>query len=205
MPMCLLTLCGWFSPDILCMITKYRVRDLMAIKILWDKYEAIILVEAWLQVKAGVLKLQMVNLVSYQLRTKALNQGIEIDDIFRNTNGISFQLTSMATAFEQKNMGKPASKLFSKIASLYRTDYNAYQKLKEEALKMVEYSSKSKDAFINYVNEKNADNAVNIINAVDAMADFAISTKVLSRPLYDELTTDVISVLRSKHYLMDTH
>ncbi len=171
---------------------------IMAIRIPWDKYEAVILLEAWLQVKSGIPKLQMVNLVSYQLRTKAVNQGIGIDDVFRNTNGISFQLTSMATAFEQKNMGKPASKLFSEIASLYRTDYNAYQKLKEEALRMVEYSSKSKDAFINYVNEKNADNAVNIINAVDAMADFAISTKALSRLIYDELTIDVISVLRKK-------
>lgn len=74
----------------------------MAIRIPWDKYEAIILLEAWLQVKAGVPKLQMVNLVSYQLRTNALNQGIEIDDIFRNTNGISFQLMSMATAYEKK-------------------------------------------------------------------------------------------------------
>lgn len=171
---------------------------IMAIRIPWDKYEAVILLEAWLQVKSGIPYRQMVNLVSYQLRTKAVNQGLEIDDIFRNTNGISFQLTSMASAYEQTNMGKPASKLFSEIADLYRTDNNAYQELKEEALRMVEYSSKSKEAFIGYVNEKNADNAVNIINAVDAMANFAISTKVLSRPIYDELTIDVISVLRKK-------
>lgn len=45
----------------------------MAIRIPLDKYEAIILLEAWLQVKVGVPKLQMVNLVSYQLRTKTLN------------------------------------------------------------------------------------------------------------------------------------
>lgn len=170
----------------------------MSIRIPWDKYEAVILLEAWLQVKAGVPKLQMVNLVSYQLRTKAINQGIEIDDIFRNTNGISFQLMSMATAYEQINMGKAASKLFSEIADLYRTNYNDYQKLREEALKMIVYSSKSKDAFIDYVNKMNPDNATNIIDAVDAMASFAISTKVLSRPIYDDLTIDTISVLQKK-------
>lgn len=170
----------------------------MAIKIPWDRYEAVILLEAWLQVKSGVPKPQMINLVSYQLRTKAVNQGLEIDDIFRNTNGITFQMMSMATAYEQKDMGKTASRLFSEIANLYRTNYNAYQKLKEEALKMIEYPSKNKDAFIDYVNSKNADNAVNIINAVDAMVDFSISTKVLSRPIYDDLTIDAVSVLRKK-------
>lgn len=170
----------------------------MAIRIPWDKYEAVILLEAWLQIKSGVPKLQMVNLVSYQLRTKAVNQGLEIDDIFRNANGISFQLMSMATAYEQINMGKTASKLFSEIADLYRTNYNAYQKLKEEALRMIEYSSKSKDAFIDYVNKKNIGNTANIIDAVDAMANFAISTKVLSRPIYDDLTIDAISVLQKK-------
>lgn len=170
----------------------------MDIKIPWDKYEAVILLEAWLQVKSGVPKPQMINLVSYQLRTKAVNQGLEIDDIFRNTNGITFQMMSMATAYEQKDMGKTASKLFSEIADLYRNDQNAYQKLKEEALKMIEYPSKNKDAFVQYVNGKNADNAVDIINAVDAMVDLSISTKALSRPIYDDMTIDNVSVLRKK-------
>lgn len=98
----------------------------MAIRILWDKYEAVILLEAWLQVKAGVPKHQMINEVSFQLRTKAINQGLEIDDSFRNENDIHFQLMSMATAYEQMNMGAVASKLFSDITDLYRTDYNAY-------------------------------------------------------------------------------
>ena len=105
--------------------------DWMTVRIPWDKYEAVILLEAWLQVKSGVPRLQMVNLVSYQLRLKAVNQGREIDDVFRNTNGISFQLMSISTAYEQKNMGKAASKLFSEIADLYRTDYKAYQDIKK--------------------------------------------------------------------------
>lgn len=168
----------------------------MAIRIPWDKYEAIILLEAWFQVKAGAPKLQMVNLVSYQLRTKALNQGIEIDDIFRNTNGISFQLMSMATAYEQQNMGKAASKLFLEIADLYRNDYDVYQNLKKEAVKMIEYTSKSKDDFIEYVTKKHIGNASDILSAIDSMENFAISTKALTHSIYDDLTLDVISILR---------
>lgn len=185
------------------MITKYRGYGLMAIRIPWDKYEAIILLEAWFQVKAGAPKLQMVNLVSYQLRTKALNQGIEIDDIFRNTNGISFQLMSMATAYEQQNMGKAASKLFLEIADLYRNDYDVYQNLKKEAVKMIEYTSKSKDDFIEYVTKKHIGNASDILSAIDSMENFAISTKALTHSIYDDLTLDVISILR-KYSLQGT-
>ena len=36
--------------------------DWMTVRIPWDKYEAVILLEAWLQVKSGVPRLQMVNL-----------------------------------------------------------------------------------------------------------------------------------------------
>ena len=172
--------------------------DWMTVRIPWDKYEAVILLEAWLQVKSGVPRPQMVNLVSYQLRLKAVNQGREIDDVFRNTNGISFQLMSIATAYEQKNMGKAASKLFSEIADLYRTDYNAYQDIKKEAMKMVEYTSKSKNDFIDYVYKNYTDNVPDILNAVDAMEKFALSTKALTQSIYDDLTLDVISVLRKK-------
>lgn len=105
---------------------------------------------------------------------------------------------SMATAYEQKNMGKAASKLFLEIADLYRNDYDVYQNLKKEAVKMIEYTSKSKDDFIEYVSKKHIGNASDILNAVDSMENFAISTKALTHSIYDDLTLDVISVLRKK-------
>ena len=61
----------------------------------WDKYEAAILLDALLKVKDGIPKTHMVNLVSFKLRQKAINQNLEIDDIYRNANGISFQMTSI--------------------------------------------------------------------------------------------------------------
>lgn len=84
------------------------------------------------------------------------------------------------------------------MQSEINTDYNAYQKLKEEALRLIEYSPKRKDAFIDYVNKKNPSNVTRIIDAVDAMSSFAISTKVLTYPIYDDLTIDTISVLQKK-------
>lgn len=175
-----------------------KVCDLMPVKIPWDKYEAAILLDAWLKVKEGIPKMQMINLVSFQLRQKAVNQGIEIDNIFRNTNGISFQLMSMATAYEQKNMGKPAAKLFTEIAELYRNDYQSYKKILKEAMRLAEYSSDTKDSFLSYVSQKQPKSATDILNAVKCMENFAISTKALSHSIYENLTEDTINILRKK-------
>lgn len=170
----------------------------MALRVPWDKYEAIILLDAWLQIKSGVPKMQMVNLVSYQLRLKAVNQGLEIDDIFRNTNGISFQLTSMATAYEKMDMGKPASKLFTEIVELYLTDPSAYQNMKEEALQMVAYSSAPKDDFARYVYSTQPQLATKILESIDFMENFAISTKALSHSIFENLTDETITILKRK-------
>ena len=170
----------------------------MALRVPWDKYEAIILLEAWLQIKSGVPKMQMVNLVSYQLRLKAVNQGLEIDDIFRNTNGISFQLTSMATAYEKMDMGKPASKLFTEIVELYLADPSAYQNMKEEALQMVAYSSATKDDFARYVYVTQPQLATKILESIGFMENFAISTKALSHSIFENLTDETITILKRK-------
>ncbi len=170
----------------------------MTLRVPWDKYEAIILLEAWLQVKTGIPKMQMVNLVSYQLCLKAVNQGLEIDDIFRNTNGISFQMASMATAYEKMDMGKPASKLFTEIVELYLTNPSAYQIMKEVAMKMVAYSSETKDDFSRYTYAAQPQLATKILESIGFMDDFAISTKALSHLIFEDLTEETITILRKK-------
>ena len=129
----------------------------------WDIFEAAILLDAWLKVKNGIPKAHMVNLVSFYLRQKAINQNIEIDEIYRNTNGISFQMTSIASAYERINMGKTATKLFTEITELYQDDYKSYKKILKEAMQMVEYSSAFKDDFLIYLNHNQPQNADKII------------------------------------------
>lgn len=85
----------------------------MALQVPWDEYEAAILLETWLQVAAGVPEAQMINLVSYKLRLKAVNQCLEIDDIFCNTNGIMFQWYRMADTYKKADKKKQASELFA--------------------------------------------------------------------------------------------
>ncbi|MBD5142934.1 MAG: hypothetical protein HDT22_04885, partial [Ruminococcus sp.] len=164
----------------------------------WDKYEAVILLDAWLKVKEGIPKMEMINLVSFQLRQKALNQGVKIDNIYRNTNGIRFQLMSMATAYEKQDMGISASKLFNDIAELYRNDYESYEKILMEAIQMIEYSSDTKDNFMRYVSEKQPKLATEILHAIKCIEDFAISIKVLSHSIFEDLSEETITILRKK-------
>lgn len=58
--------------------------------ILWDKYEAAILLEAVLRIEnKEESKNDAIERVSRQLRSMANNRGLSIDDTYRNTNGIS--------------------------------------------------------------------------------------------------------------------
>ena len=170
----------------------------MSIRIPWDKYEAAILLDGWLRIKDGIPKNEVVNLVSYQLRKKAVNQGINIDSVFRNTNGISFQLMSMASAFEATDMGKAPSKLFLEVADLYHKDIASYTELIEEAMQMIESTSEIKDDFVKFVHEHTPDKADKILAAVNRMEEFAIATKALPCSIFDVLSEETLSILRKK-------
>ena len=68
-------------------LERYRT---MAYRIPWDKYEAAILLDTCLRVDQGVFDCSSaITLVSNILRNRAIHRGLEIDNIFRNENGIS--------------------------------------------------------------------------------------------------------------------
>lgn len=104
----------------------------------WNLYEAAILLQAYIETLQGKMTLQeAVHKVSTQLRQMGVNNGIEIDDVFRNINGISFQIKSMESAHKGFTVMKPASKLFSEIVSIYRNNPDRYKEVLKEAQKMV--------------------------------------------------------------------
>lgn len=170
----------------------------MSIRVPWDKYEAAILLDGWLRVKEGIPRNEVVTLVSYKLRKKAANQGIAIDSVFRNTNGINFQLMSMASAFEASDMGKAPSKLFMEVADLYHNDYASYSELIEEAMQMLEGTSELRDSFIQFLHKQAPDKEDKVLAAIKSIDEFAIATKALPCSFYDVLSEDTISILRKK-------
>ena len=107
----------------------------MALRIKWDQLEVALLIDACEQVQQKkIAKNEMVSRLSYALRRRAERRGIEIDDIFRNENGISLQMTKMEYLLTDGKAGLPgASKLYAEIAGFRKNCPNEYSQLLSEA------------------------------------------------------------------------
>ena len=93
----------------------------MAVQVEWNLLEASLLLEAYLEIQNNTIsKMAAIHRLSEDLRKMAVNQGLEIDNVFRNENGITFQLYSMDSAYKGYTVIKPANKVFKDIVSIYK-------------------------------------------------------------------------------------
>lgn len=105
----------------------------------WDIYEAVILLDGYLEALQNKKpKLQIIKRVSLELRQMAMNKGIIIDDIYRNENGISYQMKSMDSAYKGHTIYTPATKLFKETVEIYQNERKRYEKLLEMAKGMID-------------------------------------------------------------------
>ncbi len=126
----------------------------MALRILWDRDEALILLDGLLSVLNGEQpRLRAVKAVSEELRKRAVDKGIEIDEVFRNTNGISMQMGVMEYIYTDGEHGLKKSSmppLFQEVVTLYKTDRPTYEKLLKEARQLPEKKS-VKDEYVKWL------------------------------------------------------
>lgn len=96
----------------------------MALRIPWDKQETAILIDAYLRVKNKELSQRdVVKEVSTLLRRRAILSGIEIDDIFRNVNGITMQMKIIGGLVDDCPSGlHSATKMFTDVVTLYKSN-----------------------------------------------------------------------------------
>lgn len=117
----------------------------------WDIYEAVILLEGYLEtLKTNQTKAQIIKRVSSDLRRMAENRGIKIDNTFRTVNGIQLQMQSMESAYEDKKISIPSTKLFESAVALYHTDREAYIKILNKARSMIAVKQDNKDCFLTW-------------------------------------------------------
>ena len=97
----------------------------MAVRILWDKYETALLIDACAKIMAREeSRKDAIKRVSTALRKRAVDNGLEIDDVFRNESGITLQLANLQQLME-KHSDFPTrnnSKLFKEMVQMYNTD-----------------------------------------------------------------------------------
>ncbi|MEI3119394.1 MAG: hypothetical protein V8S86_00040 [Eubacteriales bacterium] len=146
----------------------------MAYRIPWDKYEAAILLDTCLRVDQGVFDCSSaITLVSIILRNRAIHRGLEIDNIFRNENGISMQLSAMTNCLHHKSGGLTISKIFRDTVELYESDKKAFDTLVREAMEL-DFENKKERTFASWLEEQSeyivsAQLIINSLNLVSAL------------------------------------
>ena len=173
----------------------------MADRIPWDKYEAAILLEAFLEVKRNCIsRREAIAIVSDQLRQMAINSGVAIDDIHRNKNGISFQMSSMESAWEGHTIQKSATRLFREIVEMYHGNQEQYLVLLKEAQDMAtENVQPPKDRFITWLSTQvPSGQLVRIVGAYDEIESFCQKVKAIRSPLLEiDNYDDAVQVRRA--------
>ena len=109
----------------------------MAKRIPWDMSEAVIMLDGLVAACEGRMsRKNAIESVSSELRARAKKNGIEVDDVFRNVNGITLQMSTMEYILTDGARGikKPSMpKLFQDAVAMYRYDRSTYEQLLREA------------------------------------------------------------------------
>lgn len=115
----------------------------------WDIYEAAILLDGYLEtIQQKHPQKKVVKRISADLRRMAINRGTVIDDVYRNENGISYQIRSMKSAFWGYKINIPATKLFTEIVSIYHKDREHFERILSKAKNMIMGKEKNRELFL---------------------------------------------------------
>lgn len=165
----------------------------------FTEHEAVLLLDAYLQTVSGdASRKDAVKDCSDALRRMAINQGIEIEDVYRNTNGISFQMASMESAYRGHTITKPATKLFTKTVAMYRNDRKKYEELLKEAMSMADDKYNGEATFMSWLAKKVSPAQLSeLYMAFQEIEQQAIKAKIVQRSLYETIDVNVFRRVRS--------
>lgn len=108
-------------------------------RIPWNKYETALLIDGFWQIERHLARRsEVVSKLSSQLRRMATNSGRQINDYFRNENGINIQLSNVALSFFPERSAMHRTAIFDDIAHLYKTDRKAFDDLLNEAKRLAD-------------------------------------------------------------------
>ncbi len=169
----------------------------------WDKYEVALLVEAYLAIERDkTKKLDVLQELSNNLRKKASNEGMTIDNTFRNLNGMQWQLGFIKCAFTNSSVGNhQPSKMFCDIVNMYLNDREKYDEILSEAKARIgQCEDKSeqdckrsrdegmrKDRFIIWLEKENISEQgrAKIISTLEKCSQYGVTHKKMKLHIWD--------------------
>lgn len=164
----------------------------------WDKYEAAILPDLYLEHLKGTLsKKDAIQTVSKKLRTMAKNDNAIIDDTYRNISGITFQLLSMESAYKGFAIMKPGNSCI-----INKNNRKQFDNLLMESMSMSdELKQDNQDKYIAWLSQKVSPAQLSELYMMYEIIDeFCVERKVLKKPL---LQTTELETIKSAQQMIE--
>lgn len=167
----------------------------MALRIPWDKQETALLIDAYLRLKNKELSQQeAVKEVSTLLRRRAILSGMEIDDVFRNTNGITMQMKIIGGLLDNRPSGlHSATKMFNEMVRLYKSEPDVFHEIliqaKGECLMQVNVQEKF---FVWLAARVSSAQLSEFYIVCKDIEYFCVSKHILTEPLFETTNTVII-------------
>ena len=159
----------------------------------WDKYEVALLIDAYLQIQDGRSKTMVVKHLSAALRKRAKEIGTDVDDVFRNENGITLRMSEIQYLFTHGVKGIPhSSKLFSDMFCLYHNKPHEFNAILHDAQTQLEKGSTTiskrilSNDFQSWLSTQGLTPTwlKQYIKAIDILSKFAIRRRLIKESLW---------------------
>jgi len=167
----------------------------MALRVPWDKQETALLIDAYLRVKNKELSQQeAVKEVSTLLRRRAILSGMEIDDVFRNTNGITMQMKIIGGLVDDRPSSlHSATKMFNEMVALYKSAPAAFYEILIQAKGECAMQVNVQEKFFAWLTAKVSSAQLSEFYIVcKDIESFCMSKHILTEPLFETTNTVVI-------------
>ena len=164
----------------------------MALRIPWDKYETALLIEACCLVNNGIIsRKNAISRLSKQLRQMARDNGILIDDIYRNENGISLQMANVQRLItRQPNAEKHNTKIFIEMVEMYYNDRTQFEQILNTAKGEVPQLKNNQDQFLKWLAERvSASKLSDYYLLIPEIDSFARINRIYAGSLFDVYDT----------------
>lgn len=172
----------------------------MATRIPWDEYEAAYLLSELICVLDNkISRNEAIQNVSETLRRRAIQRGIEIDDVFRNLNGITLQMNVMEYIYTEGKHGlkkKSMPQLFQRIVNMYMSDKSSFDLLLKEVIVMPR-KEPIEEQFFSWLSTQVSHGMLsNLYTAFNDINYFCLDRKILKKPLFETVDLETLNKVK---------
>lgn len=162
-------------------------------RVKWDQYETALLIETFWKIEDNhENKNELISDLSLRLRNMAIKKGLEIDDVYRNVNGITMQLSPIAHAFFPNRPTLTTSSMFEKMVQLYKDDRKEFDNILSTAHVMAGDEMNDRkmpsNEFITWIHNKEIKkySAEEIIEKLDSISGFCVRHNIIDKTIWEQ-------------------